>query len=183
MDGGDEKAVDDTTDAIGYEYFLSRDVTLNVRVKISLLDLGGVSELHWLGAGADSLSEMTVTVQIYADGLPLHTVPIGTHTHGRDTVGHGRHIYWGEWIVLPVKYRDLSRNAKLAITVWSVTDRPVGGATLSFFDQKGAMRSGLQKLLLWDGLEADETSTCGQINDTADECFRLQKVKERYDRG
>jgi hypothetical protein len=127
-------------------------------------------------------------------------------------------------VVIPVKYRDLSRNAQLvsgfchivlpnfvlppgkstsliqtcchfcccsalpikAITVWSVTDRPIGGATISFFNQNGKLRSGLQKLALWEGVEADgsiDSNTPGEIDIDADECFRLQKIKERFDRG
>jgi phosphatidylinositol 3-kinase len=66
-----------------------------------------------------------------------------------------------------------------------VTNEPVGGTTVRFFNEKGVMRSGLQKLVVWESVEADgglDSKTPSQI-EGLDECFRLQKVRERYDRG
>jgi phosphatidylinositol 3-kinase len=66
-----------------------------------------------------------------------------------------------------------------------VTNEPVGGTTVSFFNEKGVMRNGLQKLVVWESVEADgglDSRTPSAI-EGLDECFRLQKVRERYDRG
>jgi hypothetical protein len=94
---------DRDAETVRYEYFLSRDVSLDVRVKISLLDLSNHTQLSWLRAEADSLSEMTVTANIYQEGLPMHTVPIGTHTHGRETQDDNTaKVYWGEWVSAPL---------------------------------------------------------------------------------
>jgi phosphatidylinositol 3-kinase len=95
---------------VEHRYFLSRDVSLDVRFKISLLDLTHSAEAF----DASSTSEMSITAQIYADGLPMHAVPIRSHSPSQSKDSK---IYWGEWMVLPVKYRDLSRNAQLVGSV------------------------------------------------------------------
>ncbi|KAF4316327.1 hypothetical protein BBO99_00008535 [Phytophthora kernoviae] len=96
-------------------------------------------------------------------------------------------IYWNEWISFPVRYRDLSRNSLLAITIWGVGWVPIGGSTISFFTKHGVLRDGVQCLRIWGGQEADSspnTATPSEINDewVRQECFRLDKLREKYER-
>lgn len=91
---------------------------------------------------------------------------------------------WNELVTLSAKYRDLTANAQLALTVrstksgmqlapcfqsemncytclqvWDVSqpDREVivGGATLRLFNSQKQLKSGKQKLRLWAGQKAD----------------------------
>jgi phosphatidylinositol 3-kinase len=46
---------------------------------------------------------------------------------------------WNEWLVLPIKYRDLPASAQLVITIWD-TEKPrktvpVGGTTFRLFGE------------------------------------------------
>lgn len=96
-------------------------------------------------------------------------------------------IYWNEWVSFPVRYRDLSRNSLLSITIWGVGWVPVGGTTLSFFSKQGVLRDGIQCLRIWEGIEADTspyTTTPSEIDDEwiRQECFRLDKLREKYER-
>ena len=68
---------------IDYRYYLSRDVSLDVRFKISLLDLTHSA----VSFDAAVTSEMSVTAQIYTDGLPMHTVPIRSHSPSQMAYG------------------------------------------------------------------------------------------------
>ena len=51
---------------------------------------------------------------------------------------------WNEWLTLPVKYSELSRNAQLALTVWDIYGThkvvPVGGTTVSLFGKHGLVQ-------------------------------------------
>eukprot|EP01135_Chromosphaera_perkinsii_P000665 Nk52_evm32s147 gene=Nk52_evmTU32s147 len=78
---------------------------------------------------------------------------------------------WGEWLVLPLKYKDLSRCAQIGFTVWDLHPPnrtvPIGGATLSLFDDLGALQKGRHKLHLWEGRAASlgkSASTGGNNN-------------------
>lgn len=96
-------------------------------------------------------------------------------------------MYWNEWLSFPVRYRDLSRNSLLAITVWGVGWVPVGGTTISFFTKQGVLRDGNQCLRIWPGVEADSsthTTTPSEVDDEwqKQECFRLDKLREKFER-
>lgn len=96
-------------------------------------------------------------------------------------------IYWNEWLSFPVRYRDLSRNSLLTITIWGVGWVPIGGTTISFFTKHGVLRDGNQCLRIWPGVEADSSphpTTPSEINDEwqKQESFRLDKLREKYER-
>lgn len=96
-------------------------------------------------------------------------------------------IYWNEWLSFPVRYRDLSRNSLLAITIWGVGWVPIGGTTISFFTKHGVLRDGIQCLRIWPGMEADSspnTTTPSEVHDewAQQECFRLDKLREKFER-
>lgn len=46
---------------------------------------------------------------------------------------------WNEWLVLPIKYRDLPASAQLVITIWDIEKPrktvPVGGTTFRLFGE------------------------------------------------
>ena len=61
--------------------------------------------------------------------------------------------------IADVQYRDLPHTTVLAVTVWGVGEgkplQPVGGATMRLFSKKGRLKTGLHRLRLWEGQEAD----------------------------
>lgn len=96
-------------------------------------------------------------------------------------------IYWNEWLSFPVRYRDLSRNSLLAITIWGVGWVPIGGTTIAFFTKQGVLRDGIQCLRIWPGMEADSspnTATPSEVDEewARQECFRLDKLREKFER-
>lgn len=191
-----------------YRYYLSSGVSTGISVKISFVELapalgcsvsgdtpkraeseGTLAGLEQL-AGTSSevrnspVSEIFLTAQVFSDGLPLHPMVISSKS---PTKCSNSTIYWNEWISFPVRYRDLSRNSLLAITIWGVGWVPIGGSTISFFTQQGVLRDGLQCLRIWEGREADSspnTSTPSEIDEewVRQECFRLDKLREKFDR-
>ena len=58
-----------------------------------------------------------------------------------------------------LQYRDLPHTTLLAVTVWEVSEgrslQPLGGATMRLFSKQGRLKTGLHKLALWQGQEAD----------------------------
>jgi hypothetical protein len=54
-----------------------------------------------------------------------------------------------EILSLPVRWRDLTRDASLVLNVFCNDETEVRGTTLPLFDEVGRLRSGLQKLRLW----------------------------------
>lgn len=57
---------------------------------------------------------------------------------------------WNEWVILPVQFNDLPRNAQLALTIYDCAgpDKliPVGGTTISMFSKYGVFRQVLLEI-------------------------------------
>ncbi len=112
--------------------------------------------------------DLYVTLQIFANNQPL-CMPIRTSYKYIEKPPWS----WEEWITLPLRIKDLTRNSQLAITVWDIEspqqgDVPVCGATISLFDRNGEFRQGLNELRLWPNKAADgntKTTTPGFITD------------------
>uniref|UniRef100_K3X9V2 phosphatidylinositol 3-kinase n=1 Tax=Globisporangium ultimum (strain ATCC 200006 / CBS 805.95 / DAOM BR144) TaxID=431595 RepID=K3X9V2_GLOUD len=131
-----------------------------------------------------TIKEFFISAQIFSDGLPMHPMAISSKAPTKCSESS---IYWNEWLSFPVRYRDLSRNSLLAITIWGVGWVPIGGTTISFFTKHGVLRDGNQCLRIWPGVEADSsphTTTPSEIHDewAKQESFRLDKLREKYER-
>ena len=63
---------------LDYHYFLSSSVDLNARVRIVALEQP-IGELGTDGA------ELCLTAQVFAEGYPVHTVPISTRQPSRSS--------------------------------------------------------------------------------------------------
>jgi len=75
--------------------------------------------------------------------------------------------------MVPFSFFCLSKSL-CSYQVWDVscgkTEGLIGGATVLLFNSKMQMKSGKQKLRLWQGKEADgsfPTSTPGKVSDTS----------------
>ncbi len=59
-----------------------------------------------------------------------------------------------------MQYRDLPHTTVLAITIWAVAEgkpvQPLGGATMRLFSKQGRLKTGLHRVRLWEGQEADK---------------------------
>ncbi|KAF0683692.1 Aste57867_24254 [Aphanomyces stellatus] len=150
--------------------------------------LGTTSELR-----NSPMSELFVTAQIFADGIPMH--PMLIHTKYPSQCKESM-VIWNEWLTLPMKFKDLPRNAVIALTLWGVGQAPIGGTTMPIFAKDGRMKDGVQCLRVWPDVAADpqlDTTTPSDFadnNDTDDnvvlsrqmECLRLDKAREKYER-
>ena len=62
---------------------------------------------------------------------------------------------WNEWVKLPVKYSDLPRTARLAVTGYDCcggSDKrqvAVGSTTVTMFTKNGTLRQGPADLRIW----------------------------------
>ena len=114
-------------------------------------------------------AELSVTFQLFAEDEPLTTptcIAAGTFEQGT--------VVWGETLFFPIKYRDLSGNARLDIKVWNARNirrrELIGEATFRLFDEHRSLLRGNQRISLTrahegelaiqpSGLETTSTST------------------------
>ncbi|KAJ3094840.1 Phosphatidylinositol (PI) 3-kinase [Phlyctochytrium planicorne] len=123
-----------------------------------------------------------ITAQLYADNKPL-SQPMRTsykQVQMQKT--------WNEWIVFPIKYRDLPRNCVISFTVWDAYGPrraiPIGGTTVEVFGGAGTLRKGKHKLVIWPWVSADgsvATSTPGKSEDSWMD--KLERLMRKYERG
>ncbi|KAF9357926.1 Phosphatidylinositol (PI) 3-kinase [Mortierella sp. NVP85] len=127
--------------------------------------------------------DLYVTCQVFAGGQPL-TVDLKTSYKPMKNK-----FAWNEWIVLPIKYKDLPLNAQLTFTVWDAAAPrkvvPVGGSTLRLFGRFNIILSGPQNLRMWPNCEADGSEHTTTPSDTGerDEMDRFEKLLKKQDRG
>ncbi|KAI7735497.1 hypothetical protein M8C21_017855 [Ambrosia artemisiifolia] len=174
-----------------FRFFLSCDINLPLTFRIEKLqgnlpsttspnpaDIGG-------GRVEDKKPELYVECALYIDGAPFG-LPMRTRLESS-----GPPFCWGELITLSTKYRDLTTNSQLAITVWDVScgkdEGLVGGATIHLFNAKKQLKTGKHKLRLWQGKEADgsiHSTTPGKVpKGERGELERLEKLVNKYERG
>ena len=120
-------------------------------------------------------AELSVSFQLFAEDEPLTTptcTAAGTFEQGT--------VVWGETLFFPIKYRDLSGNARLDIKVWNARNirrrELIGEATFRLFDEHRSLLRGNQRISLTrahegklaiqpSGLETTSTSTeWGDLN-------------------
>ncbi|KFK40782.1 hypothetical protein AALP_AA2G040200 [Arabis alpina] len=172
-----------------FRFFLSCDINSPVTFRIEKLD-GALPVKKSTDSGDVSMAEETkpelyIECALYIDGAPFG-LPMRTRLKTT-----GPPYCWNEPITLSSKYRDLTAHSQLAITVWDVScgkaEGLIGGATILLFNSKMQMKSGKQKLRLWQGKEADgsfPTSTPGKVpRQERGELERLEKLMNKYERG
>lgn len=123
-------------------------------------------ELKHIGSNASPISDLYVTVQLWAESKPL-SIPVQTPYKAFKSAR-----VWNEWLELPIKYSSLPVSAQLAITIWDLSPTggphavghavPFGGTTLPLFDHDHSLRKGRQRCQVHrhkpaDGLTAPTT--------------------------
>ncbi|KAF9917734.1 Phosphatidylinositol (PI) 3-kinase [Lobosporangium transversale] len=172
-----------------YSYCLSGKLDLNLRVRISLLEWKpkrphlDASTVPYSAEKRSPYPDLYVTCQVFAGDQPL-TIVLKTSYKPMSSK-----FTWNEWIVLPIKYKDLPLNAQLAFTVWDAASPrkvvAVGGSTLRLFGPFNIIRTGPQKLYMWPDCEADGSEHTKTPSDTGErtEMDRYEKLLKKQDRG
>ncbi|XP_041990822.1 phosphatidylinositol 3-kinase, root isoform isoform X1 [Salvia splendens] len=178
-----------------FRFFLSCDINLPVTFKIERLE--GKLSARKPPDSADDCNieekkpELYVESLLYIDGAPFG-LPMRTRFLSLGRLESGGPSYcWNELITLSTKYRDLTANSQLAVTVYDVScgkdEELVGGATIHLFNMKKQLKTGKHKLRLWAGEEADgsiNTNTPGKVpKEERGELERLEKLVNKYERG
>ncbi|EXB82579.1 Phosphatidylinositol 3-kinase, root isoform [Morus notabilis] len=172
-----------------FRFFLSCDINLPLTFRIDRLE-GTLPPAKSPNSEVDStteerIAELYVECALYIDGAPF-----GLPTRTR-LESEGPTYCWNELITLSTKYRDLTGHSQLAFTVWDVSrgkdERLIGGATILLFNSKRQLKTGKQKLRLWQGKVADgsfTTATPGKVpKHERGELERLEKLLNKYERG
>ncbi|KAK2592277.1 Phosphatidylinositol (PI) 3-kinase [Conoideocrella luteorostrata] len=163
-------------------------------------------DLRHVGSNISPHSDLYVTVQVWAGSKPL-TVPVQTAYKPFRSERK-----WNEWLELPISYKSLPANARLAITIWDLSPTggtkaighaiPFGGTTLAMFDADNQTQKGRQKCLVHrhkyaDGTENTTTpalvaakkkaslqSGSGPLLDKdAEELDRMEKLFKKHEMG
>ncbi|KAM7484229.1 hypothetical protein LguiA_000238 [Lonicera macranthoides] len=174
-----------------FRFFLSCDINLPVTFRIERLE-GTLPANSSKPLNSDlnctteeRKPELYVECALYIDGAPFG-LPMRTRLESA-----GPSYCWSELITLSTKYRDLTVNSQLALTVWDVSSGKneglIGGATVHLFNIKKQLKTGKHKLRLWQGKEADgsiQTTTPGKVpKGERGELERLEKLMNKYERG
>ncbi|KAL8149304.1 phosphatidylinositol 3-kinase, root isoform [Apium graveolens] len=176
-----------------FRFFLSCDINLPVTFRIDKLEgkLSNTSaksspdSANEKSTTEDRKGEVYVECALYIDGAPFG-LPMRTRLESP-----GPSYCWNELITLSTKYRDLTANSQLTLTVWDVSceknEGLIGGATIHLFNMKKQLKTGRHKLRLWQGKEADgsiQTTTPGKVpKEERGEVERLEKLVNKYERG
>ena len=124
-------------------------VTNSIWVDVTWMPHSSLSQTSHVALAIRELSiAKECRVQVEVEGLGgLHwTVPCQT------TSAEG---LWDQVLQLPIRWRDLPRDATLAFDIISAGDVVVHKTSLRLFDTYGRLKTGLQKLVL-EGCEADD---------------------------
>jgi phosphatidylinositol 3-kinase len=109
--------------------------------------------LQFSGLYQQDYSDLYVVCQIFANGKPL---TLSAQTAYK---AFSNRWNWNEWITLPIPYKDIPRNAVLALTIYDILGprktAAVGGTTIPIFGKHGCLRRGIHDLRVWPDREAD----------------------------
>lgn len=159
-------------------------------------------DLRYIGSNTSTHSDLYVTVQVWAGSKPL-TVPVQTAYKP-----FKNERSWNEWLDIPIPYKSLPLNSRLAITVWDVSPTggkhaqghavPFGGTTLPLFDkdsqvQKGRLKCQIHRHRLADGHDGTTTpwlpaqkragskQAATTVDKEAEELERMDRLFKKYE--
>jgi hypothetical protein len=134
------------SNGVPYPFYLSPQVRLDVKLKVvKLVDPGA------------TLRPFYVTAQAFSCGVPMHSVTCSTSEPTARESGM-RTVWWGDWITLPVQYKDVDRGGYVVVKVWNEDNKEVGSTKIQFFDQNRCLKEGQHRLLLDLSDEAAEAA-------------------------
>lgn len=130
-----------------YKWYNSCNIPLDLQCGILRLEM----PLDF--TDAEAVQDLYVTAQIVCFQIPAHDPPIST-LFGVTSADRGV-VSWDHVLSFPVKVRDLSYDSVIVLTVWTPDGKPFAGTTTRIFDERGTMKQGKQKLLLFPGQSGD----------------------------
>lgn len=156
-----------------FTFAVSTQVDFPIHVKIGSLEgkqkqipfsvLLKHPELRHIASSQNPVSDLYVTVQLWADSKPLG-VPMQTSYKAFKTTRT-----WNEWLQMPMSIKDAPLRSQLAITIWDLSPFggdgayghkiPFGGTTISLFDADGKLKMGRQKCKVYRHRAADGFSS------------------------
>ena len=155
-------------------YFLSSDVDLQVKLLLLNLhgacpallgDEPGLSYAECISRVADvAASDLYISCQLHTHGRPLGLPERTCNTPGS-------RLRWNEWIGFNAKYRDLSPDAYVTLTLVGSSGpratRTLGTARLALFDEAQQLRMGVCKVQvrMCSGLTAPGATVGGELTD------------------
>lgn len=129
-------------------FLLSADLDLCFKLFISHVDC---TLPDALGIRAE---DVFVSARLIDGGVGLHSCSRAT----RSPVRSGAHAYFSEWLTFPVKIRDLPRTAQLVVSLIGPEFKTLGGSTVRCFDERSALKRGLQHVAVWPSVELAEAA-------------------------
>lgn len=106
--------------------------------------------------------DVYLSAQIVCNQIPMHDCFMNTRFGTIDK--EANIVYWNEVITFPVKYRDLSNDAILVLTIVS-EDFWIAGSSIRIYDDNGLIKSGKQKMVVYFNKPGD-TNTIRHLNKT-----------------
>jgi phosphatidylinositol 3-kinase len=142
-------------------------------------------QLKHTGSQQSLPPDLYLIIQLWSDNNQLIPPIQSAHKSFKSSTNY----QWNQQIQLPIKYRDLPRDAQLTFTVYDIASPRsvsiIGGSTLRLFGKKATLKKGKQRLFLWKGVKADggaDSETPSKVG-LRDEMGRLEKEVKRHERG
>ena len=138
-----------------FNYLHSCDVEANVLVKIGImegtlpkLDYEDLLEdplLQFSGRKQSKVPDLLIEAQIFSQDTPIH-LPVSTAYKSFQ-----RRWEWNEWLKLPVKYSDLSRDATLHLSLFDCVGgrrQKLASGDIVLFGKRGIYKQGQEDIRL-----------------------------------
>eukprot|EP00878_Enallax_costatus_P036478 GHUV01040968.1.p1 GENE.GHUV01040968.1~~GHUV01040968.1.p1 ORF type:complete len:502 (+),score=176.25 GHUV01040968.1:517-2022(+) len=138
-----------------WRFYLSCDIDIQVKVKVcSLFGTLPCLKSRQYQLGSFRPSAVFVVAQLVASGEVLG---LETKTTYAETTVEG--CSWAEWLTFCAKYRDLPADTYLCLSVYELCEGYpmllVGSTSMPLFSKKGALKTGQQRLQVWEGAVVD----------------------------
>ncbi|RKP08211.1 atypical PIKK PI3K protein kinase [Thamnocephalis sphaerospora] len=163
-----------------FSFCFTRDIDQPLRVRMC----GSLEFTARVGASdscnVHSLQELYVSCQLFSGSRELSPLMRTAYKSFKTRWA------WNEWIVLPHSYRELPADAWLALSVWEIcgpqNTRVAASTAFPLFTKHSVLRSGRQKLLLWQDAKPDLVKTPSK-SPQHDAMDHLEKMVKRHEEG
>lgn len=164
-----------------YKFFLSKDVDLPVKVKISYLEGGlcSINNSQLRSNRREHNEDMFVRCELQHNDFPLC---FSTQTHYQPLEYSA---FWNQWLSFPVKYNDLPAKSTLRLSLFTILGPGqatlIGHADYPLFSPAGKLKKGRQKIKLCPPSVAVPRPTENCRSGPAVEVDRLEKLVKKYE--